>query len=294
MKHIYVDHNVVIHVAEANNAKTLEAMDKIRQAEDITVAVSLWNLVEAAGGNEKEQALNLGSFFDRLHPAWLTDRLALQRQEVCQFVYRHCFGAESPPITAFENHLSQAVAHLGNPEQIAIGETARQFIESLLASPDTVSTIRQAYGNTVAALRTLQDTKKRNELTKELEEQSFKEWMKILLPSRDPRGRALDAETCQKLLHYCTKREILKVCKAVALEHYLSEFRTSDPNRKPEEQDAPDLAHAVQALAYCDVFVTRDGYLNSAAQYVAKYCSFGIAETVDSVENALRTLVERR
>jgi hypothetical protein len=289
VKHVYLDHNIVIQLVERPEAAEHEAAAEIVKSENASFAVSLWNLVEAASGNQKDQAIKLGSFLDNIKPLWLLDRFSLERGEIKDFVYRSCYGIESGALKVFHQYLSQVVSYLG-AEVITVGESGAAFVANLLDTPDAMPLIRRAYHETSSALRVLQGVKKSRNLTTELKHEIFTKWISGLLPSKDPDNRAVDNETQEIFLLYCTEKNVVQACPAIAVEHHLFDFRISDPNRKPEEQDAPDLAHVVPALAHCDVFVTREGYLRSASQYVKKHCPFETAVSVECLAEALAVL----
>ena len=46
--------------------------------------------------------------------------------------------------------------------------------------------------------------------------------------------------------------------------------RIATPTRKPQRSDGIDLMHAVVALAYCDLFLVRDGFLRNCCVQAIK------------------------
>ncbi len=61
------------------------------------------------------------------------------------------------------------------------------------------------------------------------------------------------------------RKQFLVECRCLAVEDALTTARTSNPGRNPTESDGPDLQHAAVALAYCDLFFSRDGYQTQCA-----------------------------
>lgn len=90
----------------------------------------------------------------------------------------------------------------------------------------------------------------------------FQAWIAVSIPDRAPDGRALTVSERAELVAFCWqhKRQFFTECRCLAVENALTTHRTSNAQRKPTESNGPDLQHAAVALAYCDVFYSRDGY----------------------------------
>jgi hypothetical protein len=110
------------------------------------------------------------------------------------------------------------------------------------------------------ALRALQNADQKTRKRKEKE--MFDAWIGLSIPDRGPDGRALTIPEKTDLLAFCWqhKKQFFVECRCLAVEHALTTARTSDAMRQPTESDGPDLQHAAVALAYCDIFYSRDGY----------------------------------
>ena len=82
------------------------------------------------------------------------------------------------------------------------------------------------------------------------------------MPDCDPTGRAFTRQQKSELAEFCynSGQSFFDECRSLAVENALTNVRIRDPGRKPRESDGPDLQHIVPALAYCDIFLTRDGY----------------------------------
>ena len=59
----------------------------------------------------------------------------------------------------------------------------------------------------------------------------------------------------------------------MAVEDALTRARTAAAGRKPQTSDGIDLMHAVVALAYCDYFLVRDGFVFQCCMHVRKELS---------------------
>jgi len=66
------------------------------------------------------------------------------------------------------------------------------------------------------------------------------------------------------------KKQFFLGCRCLAVEDALTTARTSDAMRQPTESDGLDLQHVAVALAYCDVFYSRDRYQVQCASLARK------------------------
>ena len=60
------------------------------------------------------------------------------------------------------------------------------------------------------------------------------------------------------------------MCKSLHVEDALSAARVATSTRKPQRSDGIDLMHAVIAVAYCDYFVVRDGFVAQCADQATR------------------------
>jgi hypothetical protein len=74
------------------------------------------------------------------------------------------------------------------------------------------------------------------------------------------------------LLDYCAEHEaqFFACCKSLAVEDSLTAARVTSPNRNPKPSDGIDLMHAVVAMAYCDFFLVRDGFVRTCSLQASK------------------------
>jgi hypothetical protein len=167
--------------------------------------------------------------------------------------------------------------------KVPLGCNARKFVE-LFSGIEQLDEVKR---RTVESLKTLQtaDPKKK----RLIEPQVFREWVLPKMPDADPCGRLLTKATQTEIAEHChaNRKEFYKSCPAMAVEDALGEIRTRDANRKPEEPDTLDLQHSVVALAYCNIFVTADGYVYQCATQAAKMLpilgSVGIYRNLDAI-----------
>jgi hypothetical protein len=254
MRTLYIDHSIVAHEPSWEDLRRAIEPGKVR------LALSVWNLVEIGGGaDEAQRERRLAFLIDGLCPLWVVERRAIQQQEVERFLWQHKFRTAPRELIAITSSLSVVDSFFAGA-QTRIGLTARQFIrETDFASLQPLKRLSPD------ALRTFQcaDRKTRKGKEKEI----FDAWIGSSIPDRGPDGRALTIPEKADLLVYCWqhKRQFFVECHCLAVEDALTTARTSDAMRHPTESDGPDLQHAAVALAYCDIFYSRDGYQTQCA-----------------------------
>lgn len=131
-------------------------------------------------------------------------------------------------------------------------------------SPNTIHTKKLA----PTALRQLQTHGAKK--IAERQDEIFRKWIEGLLPSVDPEGRAFSKAKLLELLEFCEKSRatFYAACPALAVEDALTRARTATATRNPQRSDGIDLMHAVVALAYCDYFLVRDGFVVQCCECV--------------------------
>jgi hypothetical protein len=117
-------------------------------------------------------------------------------------------------------------------------------------------------------------------------------WLRGLVPTRDRDGRHMSSTRQAELLEFCISdfANLISKCPSVAVEHFLTEFRASNPQRTPELSDAVDFQNLVTGLAYCDVFVSNDGFAQECAHYCRRKCSHSLAHPVRRISEAVALL----
>jgi hypothetical protein len=192
------------------------------------------------------------------------ERVGVQRQEVKRFLWTNHFRAVPEDLCVFTPHLSVVDAHLAGPHA-QVGLTARAFIERT-----NFAGIEREKKRAPNALSTLQAVDRKT--FKSRQDEVFKRWIENLIPTVGPDGKLLSIKEQAELLDYCySHREtFFPACPALAVEDALTAARTANPNRKPQTSDGIDLMHTVIALAYCDYFLVRDGFLRTCAEQAIK------------------------
>jgi hypothetical protein len=93
-----------------------------------------------------------------------------------------------------------------------------------------------------------------------------------LLPKVNPEGHAFSKAELSELMAFCAKNQTVfySACPAMAVEDALTRARTATAARNPQNSDGIDLMHAVVALAYCDYFLLRDGFVFQCCTHARK------------------------
>ena len=278
MQTIYLDHNTNHYFVAGFPEGWDETAERagVRQVLDsegnLRFASSLWNVVEISRENyERMEAV--ARFVDACNPMWLVERRNIQKQEVKNFVYEMIRGRprRAEPVRPFREHLSE-VLHIVDPQEIPrLGENALSLARELARQPLVQQPLRRVEMMTPEALRTLQRARSDGTLTREIEEETIRQWIGLSLPVEDLDGRTFNLLEQVENMEQCARRygELLDRCPAMKAENILERYRTENPGRNPERQDAIDLQHMVPALAYCDAVVTNDGYLRQQCERYA-------------------------
>jgi hypothetical protein len=132
---------------------------------------------------------------------------------------------------------------------------------------------------------------------KKTRQEVFIEWIAIRLPDNDPTGKFLTYQKKREISHFCyTNLNALRLnCRGISVEDELSVIRSQNPSRRPRDSDAIDLFHATLGLAYCNYFVTRDGFVRECSIYVKRELKMlnisEICEDLEGLSAKIRSLI---
>lgn len=226
--------------------------------------LSIWNLFEIGEATDKSQRARRLEFIDGLKPKWVAERVSLERDEIRRYLGPAFFGESYPSIVPFYDHLSK-VDQLWLGGRQRIGLTPTKWIAGI--NYDRAQPLKDLAPQ---ALTTLQAAGTAAVLERQVE--IFDRWIRNLVPKTAPNGEALPAADVQLLIDFCRQNRdaFLTACRALAFEDAMTVARTNNPNRNPTRSDGIDLMHGVVALAYCDYFVCRDGYLRTCTELSRK------------------------
>jgi len=261
MKTLYLDHQYIARETAGQPAHWQQLSAMLAANPKWRLAVSECNLLEIASDGDKVRAQRRAAFVDSLKPAWMMERLDIQKCEVKAFLWKNHFHVEPVPFVVFHDHLSQVTIHHTQP---IIGETATSWVARI-----DPSEIDAAKRQTLSSLRTLQTATKQQK--KQIDEAVFRAWVELKIPPKDPGGRLMKKADREGLAGFCwtNRNQFYRECPAMGVEHFACVARTRDPNRQPTESDAIDLQHTVLGLSHCDALVT-ERYAHSTAAYAIK------------------------
>ena len=267
MRTLYIDHSIVTHEPSWEGLRRAIGSGKVR------LGLSVWNLCEIGAAADQAQRKHRLAFLSGLAPLYIVERRALQRQEVERFLWQHKFGAAPKDVIAITPSLSVVDSFFAGA-QTRIGLTICQFIRET-----DFAGLRPLKRLSPEALRTLQDADRTP--LKQKEKEMFEAWIAVSIPDRAPDGRAFTVSEKAELVAFCWqhKKQFFTECRCLAVENALTTARTNNVRRKPTESDGPDLQHAAVALAYCDVFYSRDRYqaqCAAAARKALKTMALGV------------------
>ena len=239
-------------------------MENVLTGGKAQLALSLWNLFEIGSASDTTQQEQRLAFLMKFNPLWILERVDIQRLEVRAFLWKEKFGVSLEPLQVIRRHLSEVESYHAGPET-RIGLTPTQWINGVYfrrydehkkAAPTALRQL-QALGAKKIAQR---------------QDEIFQKWIEGLLPKGDPEDRPFSKAELSGLKAFCAKNQtaFYSACPAMAVEDALTRARTATPARNPQNSDGIDLMHAVVALAYCDCFLVRDGFVFQCCEHVRK------------------------
>lgn len=279
---LYIDHSVISHPEWWPNIREAVLSGEVR------IALSLWNLFEVGAASDQAQREVRLAFLESLDPLWLVERRGIQRQEVRRFLWARCFGRAPEDLVVASPHLS-VVDHFLSGRDARIGLTARQFIREL--DYNFLDPLKKLSPHAQVTLKAASQA-----LLKAKDREVFVSWLMASVPQTGPDGRLLAVAQRTELANFCyvNRDQFLNACPAMAVEDALTTDRTRDRTRKSTESDGLDGQHTVVALAYCDIFLTRDRYQGASAHKIRRMLKgLHLAEVCVGLEQFASVLTTR-
>jgi hypothetical protein len=261
MPRLYIDHSIVTHTPSWKPIEDVLTRGKAQ------LALSLWNLFEIGSASDKRQQRQRLEFLAKFHPLWILERVDIQRHETRAFLWKEKFGVTPEPLQVSKRHLSEVVSYHAGSET-RIGLTPAQWIDGV-----DFCKYEKHKNLSPTALRLLQANSAK-EIAKRQDE-IFRKWIEGVLPNVNPKGHAFSKAELSVFLAFCEKNQAAyyAACPAMAVEDALTRARTATATRRPQTSDGIDLMHAVVALAYCDYFLVRDGFVFQCCKHARKELS---------------------
>lgn len=257
----YIDNNIL---GQEPNWPSITALHAAKP--DARIVISDWQMVELAGVSDRVQALQRADFVDSLKPLWMIGYLPIQQHEAKRFTWCHYYRVPATNFEVFTEHLSVVWSYYLGPNTPLTGINARRWVD---LNKD-LSGINSEKNQTIDALNTLRAATAKQK--KEVEHQTFLDWLQPRIDNRDPDGRAITKAKKIEIAEFCytNHEKFYADCPAIAVESELHRIRSQDPNRPPRASDAIDLFHGVLGLSYCDLYVTADRFAHQCATQAKK------------------------
>jgi hypothetical protein len=243
---LYIDHSVV---TDDTCWPVLESAIKVH---GLQLALSVWNVYEIGRAVDRAQRDRRLAFLHSLDPIWMIERRSVQCQEVARFLCLHHFNRSPSKVISTTPHFAQSEAlRTGTP--VRIGLTPRVFIDEFDYTGH--EPLRDLATNAQTALRAAKP-----HLVKAKAKEMFCAWMDVSLPAFDPDGHRLIGIRRNAALEFCYEnaKQLYTECPAMAVEDEIEIARRKPPFTKLAKSDAADMNHAIIALAYADIFLTRN------------------------------------
>jgi hypothetical protein len=261
MANLYLDHSIITHPASWTPVEHVLTSGKAQ------LVLSLWNLFEIGSASDKAQQDQRLAFLMKFNPLWILERVQIQRHEVRAFLWKEKLRIEPESVEAFRRHLSEVESFMVG-SQTRIGVTPRQWIDGVDFRRFDPS--KQLAPTALRQLQTFGPKK-----IEERQDEIFEKWIEALLPTRFPDGSAYSKADLSDFSNFCVENQtaFYEACPAMAVENAMTRARTATAARNPQSSDGIDLMHAVVALAYCDYFLLRDGFVFQCCEHVRKNLS---------------------
>jgi hypothetical protein len=269
MKLLYLDNNALIYLFERCNRDDLAVYETLTNKQELRPVVSLNNLLEICQSPSKAQALSLATYIDAMNVLWLEWYLDVQRSELTVFLASSYFNCKVESYSPICKSLSQLFYDGGTT--LPLGLTATSFVESTYGSQH-VNEFAKKHTEHAAVLKLNQIHRARGDFTEMVETRTLNNYLVFRIPDLSPGRTKLSLLERRDIIKFCLKNRstMYKLCPSIAAEFRLSDYRSSNVNRKPRRSDSEDLLFACVALPYVDYLVTNDGYLKAGLCYVKK------------------------
>ncbi|SRR5229473_7266828 len=273
---VYCDHNFVIVAHDAGGSYHGHLRDLV-STNRLRFVLSTWHWLEMARDSDQVRGLSVAAFADSLSPAWLFERLNIQRREV-EEAFLQFMGialTRAPRLGS----LAEVLADLTGYDS-RITSTYRD-------SGAFVSHMRALGENhpLSASLRANFEAQKQNgenyragRYTPEMLRCLDNILIGRFLPLTTPKGEKIENSIKDKFLQSCRLDEFPSIAAEGGLT--LDGWQTG---RTLNDRAFRDSQH-VMALPYVDLFVTDDGPLTNAIQRVAAKVTFRTAKVITKAE----------
>jgi len=265
-KYVYLDTNALIYMCEDKESITVEEVAELLNKKQFRLVISLFHIADLVTyAKTKKEALEIADIIGvKLQPMFIYDTLALKKWELLKFL-KNNYSKENYEFNPMTEFLCEVDRVLLNRRYLEVGLNLKHFVNTLFANQDFLQNECFKGKNSLGTL--LQGRKQTSDSAwEDVEKEVWGQWIAGLL-------KRIGLNNIQEMFKYCVEnRKILeKQCPVLTAESILTKYRTTSTKRTARENDIYDLHHASSAIGYCDYFITNDGHLYNAAQYVKKH-----------------------
>lgn len=262
---LFLDTQALIYALEKEDRPWIDFLNE-RIAAGFRLVLSEETLHEFAKSGTLEAALELTRRAVALRPLWIRNFADLQIEEILFFSTSARDKRAQRPTPVFVDDFSSVSQltekHKLNPEQFVKFAFDPRALDGLEKLAQHHADVLNYLSRAVAGGR----------FTKEVNAQAELGKLQALLSRGTDLVPALAGSDLEAALKFCLKhhRWLLRECPAYATEYHLSNYRTSNPNRRARISDSTDLLLSISTFPYVSTFVTNDGFLHGGLVYVKK------------------------
>lgn len=273
---VYCDHNFVVLARDAgatyhDHLSQLVSQDKLR------FVLSTWHWLEMARDSNHARGLSVAAFADSLSPAWLFERLTIQRREVedAFFGFLGIRHQREPRLGGLADVLADMTG--ASPGITGTYRDSRAFVAYLQTLPDS-HPMNVNLRNAFEAQKSNGESYRAGRLTPEMLRCLDKIMIGRFLPMTTPNGRTIVAIEKDMFLRECKNEDFPSIAVEAGLS--LDGWTTG---RTLNDRGFRDSQHVI-ALPYVNLFVTDDAPLTAAIRRVVANFPFSTAEVITKAE----------
>uniref|UniRef100_UPI0040572FE3 hypothetical protein n=1 Tax=Candidatus Electronema sp. TaxID=2698783 RepID=UPI0040572FE3 len=270
MRNIFLDNQSLIYIFENIDSPDAHYFSQLNKQREITVVLSLENLIEFSKSGTIEQAIELTQAVLTCVPKWIDSFFDIQKQEIHKFIYSEYLKKISQEYNPYKNNFSELFHdEIISPLDLTISPL--DFVKAAF-DPNQKNMFNLKWEQHAGILTELQQHRKYNRITKEIEEITLRNVIVSRLPEKELYQLGFTHDDKLDLLRFCLKNKnnFYKSCPSLNTERHLSCYRSLNPKRKPQLSDSIDLTMSIAVFPYVDVFITNDGFLYDGLKYVSK------------------------
>ncbi len=259
---IYLDHNALVGIggrprwsdADAQLTSLVELAQR-----GVQWVLSAIHIYELAGSGDDRNVTECCNLVETIGPVWANNISAVRREELlCFLASLDGTATRIPYVRPFSDTVAQMWASYAGTAWI--GDTFTKSVGVQRRNSEMRKVIERAAKQTAAAITTGREARQVGR---------WKTVEPLVNASLFASLLKWDVED-RRIQELVTRiRDVRKACPMLAVEDALTEARGKDAFA-PKGSHAPDLHHAMSALAYCDGFVTEDKNLGEHCRIVVK------------------------